>query len=216
MKLLVIFDLDGTLWDSRSQIVPIWNRVFSRYPEIKIRITEQDCLGYMGRTIWDIAEEILPHHTEEQRHIIMKECSIEETEYLRIHGAVLYPHLLETLKELQHVGYDLHIVSNCQDGYIEAFMEAHDMNEYFTDYECPGRTGLSKAKNIQLILERNPWSKAVYIGDTLGDYNAATEAGLPFIHAKYGFGSVPDAKFKLNSLLELPLLLSTLFANSGK
>ena len=51
--------------------------------------------------------------------------------------------------------YKLFIVSNCQDGYIECFFKAHKLDKYFTDYECPGRTGLSKGENNKLIIERN-------------------------------------------------------------
>jgi phosphoglycolate phosphatase len=210
MNLAIIFDLDGTLWDSRNEVVPIWNLVFSRYPEIPVRITEEDMLRFMGRTIWDIAAELLPELSPEARNRIMRECSVEETRYLRKHGATLFPRLKETLDKLQTLGYPLYIVSNCQDGYIEAFLEAHHLADYFLDFECPGRTGLSKGQNIKLVMERNQLKKVVYIGDTLGDYSAAQEANVPFIHASYGFGQVPEAKYRLREIAELPQLLNSI------
>ncbi|MDX9777090.1 MAG: HAD family hydrolase [Petrimonas sp.] len=210
MNLAIIFDLDGTLWDSRNEVVPIWNLVFSRYPEIPVRITEEDMLRFMGRTIWDIAAELLPELSPEARNRIMRECSVEETRYLRKHGATLFPRLKETLDKLQTLGYPLYIVSNCQDGYIEAFLEAHHLADYFLDFECPGRTGLSKGQNIKLVMERNQLKKVVYIGDTLGDYSATQEANVPFIHASYGFGQVPEAKYRLREIAELPQLLNSI------
>lgn len=210
MNLAIIFDLDGTLWDSRNEVVPIWNLVFSRYPEIPVRITEEDMLRFMGRTIWDIAAELLPELSPEARNRIMRECSVEETRYLRKHGATLFPRLKETLDKLQTLGYPLYIVSNCQDGYIEAFLEAHHLADYFLDFECPGRTGLSKGQNIKLVMERNQLKKVVYIGDTLGDYSATQEANVPFIHAIYGFGQVPEAKYRLREIAELPQLLNSI------
>ena len=210
MNLAIIFDLDGTLWDSRNEVVPIWNLVFSRYPEIPVRITEEDMLRFMGRTIWDIAAELLPELSPEARNRIMRECSVEETRYLRKHGATLFPRLKETLDKLQTLGYPLYIVSNCQDGYIEAFLEAHHLADYFHDFECPGRTGLSKGQNIKLVMERNQLKKVVYIGDTLGDYSATQEANVPFIHASYGFGQVPEAKYRLREIAELPQLLNSI------
>jgi len=210
MKPAVIFDLDGTLWDSRKEIVPIWNRVFSRYPEISVRITEEDCLGFMGRTIWDIAAEILPALSPDARNRIMRECSVEETRYLRKHGATLFPRLIETLDQLRTSEYSLYIVSNCQDGYIEAFLEAHKLASYFLDFECPGRTSLSKGQNIKLIMERNHLNEVVYVGDTAGDYSATKEAGVPFIHASYGFGQVPEAKYRLREIADLPQLLASI------
>ncbi|MDQ0481828.1 phosphoglycolate phosphatase-like HAD superfamily hydrolase [Alkalihalobacillus hemicentroti] len=60
------------------------------------------------------------------------------------------------------------------------------------DFENPGRTGLSKGKNINLIIERNNLSTPIYVGDTEGDLNAARYAGIPFVYAKYGFGQVSE------------------------
>jgi phosphoglycolate phosphatase len=37
----------------------------------------------------------------------------------------------------------------------------------------------------------------------MGDYKATKEAGLPFIHAAYGFGEVPDADYVVNAPLDL-------------
>jgi phosphoglycolate phosphatase len=164
----------------------------------------------MGRTIWDIAAELLPELSPEARNRIMRECSVEETCYLRKHGATLFPKLKETLDKLKTLGHPLFIVSNCQDGYIEAFLEAHHLADYFLDFECPGRTGLSKGQNIKLVMERNQLEKVVYIGDTLGDYSATQEANVPFIHASYGFGQVPEAKYRIREIAELPQLLNSI------
>ena len=44
-------------------------------------------------------------------------------------------------------------------------------------------------------MERNSITKAVYVGDTMGDYIAAKDAGIDFIFASYGFGDVKEAKY---------------------
>jgi len=43
----------------------------------------------------------------------------------------------------------------------------------------------------------------VYVGDTLGDAEAAKKAGLPFIWARYGFGDVKEYDDLIDSPLEL-------------
>ena len=52
-------------------------------------------------------------------------------------------------------------------------------------------------------MERNHLKDVVYVGDTLGDSRACTEAGIPFIFAAYGFGEVPDAPNVIHSIREL-------------
>ena len=96
------------------------------------------------------------------------------------------------------------VVSNCQEGYIPAFIESMQMQKYFSDYEEWGRTGMEKADNIRLVMERKGAGKAVYVGDTQRDSDSAHEAGIPCIFASYGFGHIGDADAVINSFDELP------------
>ena len=202
----VIFDLDGTLWNSSEQVVPAWNTVLRRYPELNKQITVEEMSSFFGKTLEDIASMMLPNIEKTGRLRILKECCKEEQVYLREHGGVLYPQLEETLAELKK-HYSLYIVSNCQNGYVDAFLDHHNLRSYFEDYEMSGRTGKSKGSNIRLIIERNGLDKAVYVGDTTGDVKGALEAGIPFIYAEYGFGEVSDIRYSISDICELPTKL---------
>nr|WP_275951711.1 HAD-IA family hydrolase [Flavonifractor plautii] len=102
------------------------------------------------------------------------------------------------------------IVSNCQDGYIEAFFQAHGLGKFFKDYENPGRTGKPKGDNIALVVQRNGLKKPLYIGDTQGDYNAATQAGVPFLHAAYGFGHIDREVPHVDAFADIPAAVKRL------
>ena len=80
------------------------------------------------------------------------------------------------------------------------------MHKYFKDWECIGRTGRPKGENIQLVVQRNGLKSPVYVGDTILDCQAAQQAGVPFIHASYGFGEVPDVERVLDPIQLLKLL----------
>lgn len=189
----IIFDLDGTLWDSSEQVAGAWSVILSRRSEMDKRVrslvTGEDMRGYMGKTMEVIAALMLPDTDEKTRLEIMDECGEYENEYLSGHGGKLYPDLERELDRLSK-SFKLFIVSNCQSGYIETFLEYHKLGKYFADFECPGGTGLAKAENIRIIMERNSLDRAVYVGDTQGDLDASDSAGVPFIHAAYGFGTV--------------------------
>ena len=206
MKNGIIFDLDGTLWNASLQVVPAWNSVLRRYSELNKQICIEDMQGFMGKTISDIARTMFPNIKLEESVKVLEECCKEEQVYLREHGGVLFPNLEETLEILKR-NYNLYIVSNCQDGYIQAFLEYHNLNCYFDDFEMSGRTGKSKGENIKIIMNRNELDKAVYVGDTQGDLNAADFAEIPFIFASYGFGNIDKKEVFINSISEIPKIV---------
>ena len=108
--------------------------------------------------------------------------------------------------------YNVFIVSNCQEGYLRTFLEYYDFNKYVLDYEEAGRTGMPKDENIRLVIKRNHLDKAFYVGDTLGDMESTDKAGIPFIHAAYGFGTVPADRMKINNIKELPEFIDDLLS----
>ena len=132
----------------------------------------------------------------------MKKCAEEQIGYLARHGARLYDGVSETLRKLSAT-HDLYIVSNCPVGYVEAFMDSNHLTDLFKDYEMSGRTGKSKWENIRLLMLRNHLSDCVYIGDTQGDEQAARTAGIPFIHAAYGFGTAAHPDATIHDIREL-------------
>ena len=115
---------------------------------------------------------------------------------------MLYTYLEDTFKELKKT-YELYIVSNCQKGYIEAFLDHYHFWDYFSDIECYGNNLLQKGDNIRLLADRNHLEEAVYVGDIQGDYDASRKAGIGFIHAAYGFGIVSEAQYKIQAFSEL-------------
>ncbi|PKF75678.1 HAD family hydrolase [Chryseobacterium sp. PMSZPI] len=191
----LIFDLDGTLWDPRLTIIKIWNDVLQRHQLIEKELKPEDMNQYMGLLAKDIVPNIVPGISSQRVQDILSEIVAQENKVLRVQGGILYDHVEETLKSLVNT-HQLFIVSNCQNGYIESFLEYYQFNALFIDFESHGRTGKTKSENIQLIMKRNHLSveDSVYIGDTQTDYDSATSNGLPFIFCTYGFGKLEIQK----------------------
>lgn len=209
LKKAVIFDLDGTLWDATGRSCTIWNKVLEKHAEVAFRMTQERLASLMGKTMPEIGEELFPEMDEKARMEIVDEFGDEEVIYLREHGARVYDGMEETLKTLMK-DYDLYIVSNCQDGYVPAFMHAHGVEKYITDIEMSGRTGMDKGRNICLLMERNGITDAVYVGDTEGDEKAARYAKIPFIWAAYGFGKANAPDDSIAVITDLPACLKKL------
>lgn len=203
MKKGIIFDMDGTLWDSTEGVAAAWNEVLIRRGVERAPLTTEDFRGVMGKTMDVIAATFFPDMEEGQRSGLLAECCRRENEYLGQHGARLYPGVLKTLRALKRA-YPLYIVSNCQRGYIECFLKHYGLEDVVEDTECFGNNGRSKGENIGLVVERNCLSDAVYVGDIQGDYEASRAAGVRFIHAAYGFGKIEEPVAAIREFEELP------------
>lgn len=194
------------MWDSTGCACDIWNMVLENN-NIKLETTKEIIGKLMGKTMEDIGKILFPKLSKLVRSKIVAEFEIEEVNYLTENGAILYDGLEETLIKL-HKNHHLFIVSNCQDGYVNAFLKAHNLGNYFADIEMSGRTGLDKGSNIKLLMERNNIEKAFYVGDTEGDEKAVDFAGIPFIYAKYGFGEAKNPDGIIEKITELPELIN--------
>lgn len=202
----IIFDLDGTLWDSVTAVTNSWNSAIAEYPQVDKHLVESDISGIMGLVIEEIGERFFPSIPADTRMKIMDRCCEIECDYLAKNGGKLYEGVEETLEKLSKT-HKLFIVSNCQNGYMEAFFEYHKLDKYFTDTEHSGATGLCKGENIKLVMQRNNIKSAIYLGDAQGDCDASIMAEIPFIFAKYGFGQVKEYDYKIDDIRELVELL---------
>ena len=55
---LLLFDLDGTLWDSAVPVAEAWNEVFRREAPGLPPLTVDDIHGVMGMTMKEISEAL--------------------------------------------------------------------------------------------------------------------------------------------------------------
>ena len=175
----IIFDVDGTLWDSTDSVADSWNLAIRENSSLDLTIDGEILQGLFGKTMTEIADALFPSLSEEERMNFIQICF--------------------DLSER----YPLFIVSNCQCGYIEAMLNASGLGPYIKDHLCFGETQTPKSQTILKLMERNALKDVVYVGDTQGDADACRDAGVPFIFAEYGFGEVPDAEVRIKALSEL-------------
>ena len=201
--------MDGTVWDSSENVAKSWTVKVHEAGFTDKTVTREDIQRNMGKPMDAIADDLFTY-TEKgpERDALRFACENYESEYLRQNGGILYEGVLDTRAELKENGYHIYIVSNCQAGYIEAFLEYFDIpygtpEDLVEDIECYGNNFLQKDENIKLLAERNGLTEACYVGDIQSDYNATVKAGFPFIHARYGFGTIDAEVPYINSFDEL-------------
>jgi phosphoglycolate phosphatase len=192
----VVFDLDGTLWDTCATCAVGWNEVLRRHGIAFRPITALDVRRVTGRPHEECIRTVFAGVAEDDLLTLIAETQLEDNRLVGEMGGELYPDVEAGLRRL-HARYPLFIVSNCQAGYIETFFKWSKLGGCFRDFECWGNTGLTKTQNLRVLIERNRLRRPVLVGDTPGDQTAARDCHVPFAHAAYGFGrcDTPDHAF---------------------
>lgn len=196
-------DIDGTLWNTTGVVAKAWNKAIADCGFDADEVNASGLQKEFGKPMNVIADDLWPALSQEQKDLLMKQCCVREQEALKEnHEDISYPAVRDTIKALAQK-FRLYIVSNCQSGYIELTMEKNKIADFIKDHECYGDTGLGKADNLRLLVRRNGIKAPVYVGDTQGDADACREAGVKFVWAGYGFGSVQEFAAKVDRFDQL-------------
>ena len=198
----IILDIDGTLWDTTPIVADAWNTVLENRTDVAWRASADKLKALFGRPLPVIASMIFTELPEAEQLTLIDECCEAEHHALEQTPGKIFEGVVETIQKLSET-YKVCIVSNCQAGYIELTMKALGIEKYITDIECPGYTNLPKGENCKLVMERNDFKSAVYVGDTQGDCDASAFAGIPFVFCEYGFGKPDRYDYKISKFSEL-------------
>lgn len=86
----IIFDVDGTLWDTTEVVARAWSRAVSEVNGTAVDISGAVLKKEFGKTMDVIARDLFPDAGEENRELIMKKCCEYEHIYLSRETADLY------------------------------------------------------------------------------------------------------------------------------
>ncbi|MBR3232137.1 MAG: HAD family hydrolase, partial [Lachnospiraceae bacterium] len=133
----VIFDVDGTLWDSRREVADAWRLVTSVHRLPYTHITPERLKDEFGKPMIEIARSLFPDLSENELLPLCKELCDFEVEYLKTHFPNVYSGVRELFLALTERNIPLFIVSNCQAGYIEDLLMTNDLEDFVKDHLCP-------------------------------------------------------------------------------
>lgn len=189
----VLFDLDGTLVDSRGDLHAVCNRLFQKkgYPLLSF----EDCSRLMG---WGLKEFLL----RAMQHLQIPPVSESTFESLFqefcddyfAHPAEIsapYEGILELLGELQKKGCFLAVVTNKAQPIAQKVVESLFPKGSFCAVYGPCE-GIAKKPDPQMIAMALTDSgvsscNTFYVGDSLIDLEMAKNGQLPFFAATWGY-----------------------------
>lgn len=200
----LIFDIDGTLWDSTEVVAVGYNRQLVAEGYDHLCVTADTLRGLFGRTMQDIADVLFAEIPAPERYSLMERCMKSEGKELKKDPCahLAYPGVAETLRTLA-ARHRLFIVSNSQRGYPQLLIGKLGIEDVISGHLCYGDTGTCKGETILKLMEIHNITDAVYIGDTQGDMEATYMAGLPFVYCAYGFGKPEKWDYRVESFPEL-------------
>ena len=208
-----IFDLDGTILDTSEGIILAISQTLREYNrQIPDRKTLEKFIGppiqNSFQTLYNLSDiEAMKMANVFRNHYMCDKFLLK---------AVPYNGIFDLMDKLISSGVKIGIATYKREDYARRLLCAKGFG-YYTEHmygsDFDGR--LKKKEIIRNCLEKmncDDYGKAVYIGDSKGDADAATEVGIDFVAVTYGFGfkgagEIPSAVHVCNTVRELMLII---------
>lgn len=185
---LVIFDLDGTLLDTREGVLSS-----VKYTINKTGLTplEDSVLQtFIGPPIMDSFAKTYGISDKEKLQELV-EIFRKQYKDVDLLKAETYEGIYEVFETLKRIGIKTAVATYKRQDYTENILKHFGFDQY-TDiiYGADPDNKLKKKDIIQLCLEKTGIGvdEAVMVGDTEHDAEAARQLGMDFLGVTYGFG----------------------------
>lgn len=198
MKTLFLFDLDGTLLDSKANMQRAWTEVQHQFG-IEIPFSAYfDRIGVPFRDI--LAQLQIKGELSVEIEQVFKAASLED-----LHSSQFFDGALRTLLRLREKGAKLGIVTSKDLLRTQAVLRQIRVD--FSTVQTPNSYHRGKPAPDHLLLAmaegRTDPCDTLYVGDMAADQLAACRAGVDYAHATWGYGqSIPwlDSSAKYENL----------------
>ena len=205
---VIFFDWDGTLADSMPLCIAEVRLALERMnmperPEALIAQcngpTYEESVGVLG-----IPEERAKEFLHERKEAEMALVPTVQRLFPGVRG------MLDSLRDMA----DLAIISNGMPEYLALSLRVMKLEDAFVRVQgqMPGKT---KGEALSAVQAELAPSRAVMVGDRLGDLLAGRQNGLPTIAACYGYGNEAEyahADMQARTVAELTALLKQMLA----
>lgn len=202
---MIIFDLDGTLWETIDATYAAANIIVDKHVELK-NISKETIIKGMGLGTEENEKNYMPYIETEQGIKYMKEISDKTSEIINDQNVKIYEGVQNTIKKLSKK-YKLAIITNNRDKYAETFLKISNLSNYFIDYMGAASYNITKGDAIKKMVQKYNEKENYYVGDIRKDQEATMHAGIKFIHAKYGFEPKLQSKLSIEKIEDLPNLI---------
>lgn len=202
----IIFDLDGTLIDSKLEVLNTYKKVIDEItPLQKFDETNID----YGANLNTVLSSIYKSETEKIAQA--KQLFVNSYDNSNYDDTLLYSEVIDALAYLKNKKYNLFIATNKRHTPTIKLLETKKLTHFFTDIignEIQPGISINKTKMIELLKEKHLFTSGYMIGDTIGDIEAGINNNLDTIAVLYGYGTLTELSslkpnYIINSIIEL-------------
>ncbi len=207
-KKLAVFDLDGTLSRTELFAVPAAQEMerLLGYPVQEA----SHIIASFGTNYHDTMDAIFPGWNQKDYDFYFTHGGEIQAKYLD--RAKPYAGIPEAMDQLHALGYQTAVCSNSNIRYITMCVTAIGLKDKM-DYLQELEAGMdNKGQSLGKLLKEVSPDKAIMVGDTLLDRQAAIDNQIPFIGCAYGFRpyEMEQVEHTVESASQLPRLIETL------
>lgn len=196
----VIFDIDGTLFDTKPGIIECLNDVLNCFGCEPIITSEED--KYIGPSVKD--SFMIYHGFDEEK--ASKATKMYREKYVEkyIRKSIPYEGISDVFDYLKSKEYIVCIATMKTRKQVDALLKIFKFDTIFDHIECAKEEGgYTKLDMLDSIKSLYPDNDLVFVGDTNGDYKASVKSGVRFVYAEYGYGDIERNVETIVSLKEL-------------
>ncbi|AEI39816.1 HAD family hydrolase [Paenibacillus mucilaginosus] len=214
----MIFDVDGTLFQTETLLLPAYHATFDRLRSEGLYVgetpPEQYILGSLGMLLEHIWQQVIP-----ESDVAVHRRADELLLHYQVEGmargeGLLYEGVAETLKELRARGIRLFTASNGLEGYVKGVIRAQGLEPLFESgglFSAGEHSTRSKVDLVRKLLDQYGIRSAWMVGDRSSDVEAGHANGLFVVGCDYaGFrkeGELDEADVRIRDFREIVGLL---------
>lgn len=194
---IILFDLDGTLVDSRADIalaINLTRQDFGLPPR-----PEREIVACVGDGVKLLIQRAIP-----ERPDLWEAMAARQREHYRAHlldQTALYPQVAESLRALKESGWALAVVTNKPGPMALPILEGLGVLGFFGAVVGGGDCEALKPDPAPLLLAAERLGAALtpadwMVGDHVSDLEAGARAGVRRCLCRYGFGEARGAVYE--------------------
>ena len=201
----IIFDLDGTLWQTTESYPYAYRRLCEFYG-LPVTFSDDEIRACLGVKLDQFLPKLFPT-VEDQRALAYRAMGYSIEYLTKNPEGCCYEGVRDVLETLSR-SYRIYIVSNCLDAYVETFLRFSGTGDLISGYYTI-ESG-EKREHIERIAKENG-GKALFVGDSDDDFLSVRDCeSVLFCYASYGYKDCDSYAYRIDRLTDLPRVVGEL------